>query len=864
MAFDHPLLLALLALPLAWWGWERRRTRRRVALKLKAAAFAALTLALAQPRILWLESRVALAVLVDTSASVSANDLARASGLAAAIEKERGRNWMRVIPFARSTRDAAAGEQASPWRFQPTAGERGRSTDLESAIREAISALPANRNPRIALVSDGRENEGSVARAAWQARQLGVPVDTYLLAGRPKPELMLESLRMPANTFAGEPFSIDLELSASRALPAQVELKAEGRTLGAVTVSLASGTNPVHLRANLDTPGLTELAVSIRSQTAREASGAADDIRFGQSIMVRRAKALYITGDSPFLDSHLPQALKAAQFDVTRIGEIRDVDVSGYQLIVFNNWEMNKVPAVMKERIERYVRDGGGLLVVGGERNVYVANNAPEDPLERVLPAKLLPPRTTEGRAVILIIDRSTSMLGPKIEFARIAAAGVVSNLRPIDIVGVLVFDTSFLWQVQPRLADDRDGINWLISQITPNGGTRIPQALAEGYRGILDLPAIYKHILLLTDGLSEEGSSMNLAREAQNNAITISTVGLGRDVNRRYLQRLASTAGGKSYFVDEPEALEQIVISDVMEHTGSTTAENVFAPKVVRSAEILEGVGIAKAPTLKGYVRYETKPAADTILRAEARDPLLARWQYGLGRAAVFTSDAKPRWAVDWIGWKGYDRFWANIARDLLPRRDPQEATLTYDSATGDLVASYPMLAATPARAASSVSQTGGKPIATKESGVANARAATPSSAITPPQIFVLSEKFQAEMPLRVAGAGQFTGRLHIGDRPGFFRVRPLEDSVFFPEMGLYRPEAELSDYGANEPLMRQVSRYTGGRFQPDPKNAFSNDGRTIPITRELSPALVALAMALSLTELVMRKRSDVKMRRE
>jgi Ca-activated chloride channel homolog len=36
--------------------------------------------------------------------------------------------------------------------------------------------------------------------------------------------------------------------------------------------------------------------------------------------------------------------------------------------------------------------------------------------------------------------------------------------------------------------------------------------------------------------------------------------------------------------------------------------------------------------------------------------------------RATVFTSDAKARWAADWVNWSGYDRFWANLLRDVLP----------------------------------------------------------------------------------------------------------------------------------------------------------------------------------------------------
>jgi len=822
MTFERAWVLLIAWLPLAWIALERRHTRRRAALALKAGALTAILLAVAQPRVSLPLSRTAVAVLVDTSASIPVADLDHASKLALAMEQLRARRssvqWMRVIPFARST--GSSSMKAA--RLVPASGEGGRGTDLEAAVREAMTVLPAGWNPRIALLSDGRENSGSIARGAWQARQLGVPIDTYALSGKPKPSISLESVQMPANAFVGEPFTVDAAVAAPSATQAVVELTAEGKLLGRNRVPLDSGVNSVRLHASVNTQGLIDLEFSIHGEGSSE-----NGVNFSQPVMLRRPRALYITGDTRFLDAHLPEALKAAQFDVTRIeefarGEFDKFDFSGYQLVIFNNWEMGRVPSSAKNRLESFVMNGGGLLVIGGERNVYPASNKPEDALERVLPAKLLPPRTSEGRAVVLVMDRSTSMMGPKIDYARVAAVGVTANLRPIDMVGVLVFDTSFLWQVPLRLADDREGISWLISQVTPNGGTRIPQALVEAYRTILEAPAIFKHIVLLTDGLSEEGTSLNLAREAGNNAITISTVGLGRDVNRRYLQRLADASGGKAYFMDDPSGLEQIVISDVMEHTGMTAVEDQFAPKIARKAEILDGVEMDKAPMLKGYIRYETKPAAETILRAAGKDPLLSRWQYGLGRAAVFTSDAKPRWAADWVGWSGYDKFWANVARDLLPHRETRDAELAFDSSTGDLVATYHLPAGAPRLI---------------------------------PALYALSGgKAQQQLTLERVDAGLVRGRAHIGGRQGFFRVRPLEDSPVFPEMGLYRPEAELADYGSNEVLLRQVAQFTGGRFQPNPEKIFE-DQRSIPVRTELWPGLLGLGIALSLAELVMRK---------
>ena len=822
MTVDRAWILAIAWLPLAWAVFEWRRTARKVGLILKAASFTAILLALAEPRMILQETKVALAVLADTSASSSPADLERASQLATAMSGARGRHWMRVVPFARSTRDLSSSEQTNNFRLAATTGEAGRATDLEAAVREAIAAMPAGLVPRIALLTDGKENKGSIARAAWQAQQLGIPIDTFALAGRARPALRLDSISLPSIAFTGEQFPIDVVVSSPSAGPAQVELSAEGKPLGQTQVSLSSGQNPLRLHAALNTPGALDVSVAIRA-------GALGEVRFDQAMVLRQPKVLYISQDSAAQDSHLPATLAAAQFDVHHVSDlsadIGAVHLNDYQLVIFNNWDLEAIPASGKQALERYVQQGGGLLVIGGDHNLYKEDKKVEDALDRTLPAKLAPPRSPEGTAVVLIIDKSSSMEGRKMELARVASIGVVENLRPVDQVGILIFDNSFEWAVPIRRAEDKPLIKRLISGIMPDGGTQIAPALTEAYRRIRPVMATYKHIVLLTDGISEEGDSLSLAKEAEAQKVTISTVGLGQDVNRNYLEKVAASAGGKSYFLTEPQGLEQLLLRDVLEHTGSTAVERPLTPEVLKRAEILDGVGMESAPALKGYVRFISKPTAETILQLDRHDPLLARWQYGLGRSAVFASDAKARWAADWITWKGYDKFWTNLSRDLLPRAEGGEAAVNFDSANGDLVVEYRMGRGVPEPAKI-------------------------------PDIYAFGpDGFQQQVPIKKIAAGTFRGRLPIGSRQGLFRVRPAEESRAFPEAGLYRPEAELADYGSNEPLLKQVADFTGGRFQPDPRAVFSGGGRSIASSLQLWPGLLGLAVLLSLAELLMRK---------
>ena len=123
-------------------------------------------------------------------------------------------------------------------------------------------------------------------------------------------------------------------------------------------------------------------------------------------------------------------------------------------------------------------------------------------------------------------------------------------------------------------------------------------------------------------------------------------------------------------------------------------------------------------------------------------------------------------------------------------------------------------------------------------------------------PGIFVLGPAgFQHPVPVAKIAGKAYRGRVHIGPLQGLFRVRPLEESRAFPEVGYYRPEQELLDYGSNEFLLREIAEFTGGRFNPPPAQVFDAGGRAEPSTMRLWPGLLGLAIALNLIELLLRK---------
>ena len=677
MTFDSPWALSLVLLPLIWAATEWRRSERRRWLLSKAAAFALAVFAMAEPRMVVSRTRVAVLVLADSSASVHAEQAAQKRATISRMAAARGRNSLRVVAFDSSTRPGRPSSETS-W-------SEVRGTNLEAAVRNGLTLFPPEHVARMVLISDGKENLGAVERALYQARRRGVPVDTMALEGRRDAALRVTSLAAPTRAFAGEWFTMEASVNSPRSGEALVELTAEGRSIGRSTVDLEAGENHIQLRGRVQTDG----AVLVRAKLTAGELGA---VTFEQPITFVRPRALFVSGDAADRDRHLMELFRAAGFEVERTNREPGNDLTLYDVVIANNQNPDLWPAERKARLEKFVREGGGFLLIAGENTEYVESKEQgEDPVTRLLPAEVAPPRTPEGSAVVLILDKSSSMEGQKMRLARQSAIGVVKKLQPTDQVGVLVFDNSFLWAVPLAPNSDPQTVQRLIAGIIADGGTQIAPALREAFQQIRTATAAYKHILLLTDGISEEGDSLKLARAAAKLKITISTVGLGLDVNRAYLERIAQTAQGQAYLLADVSRLRQLVLRDVMQHTGSSIVEEAAKPVVVRQVEMLDGVAVEEAGPLLGWVKFVAKPGAETILKfKEENDPLLVRWQYGLGRSAVFASDATARWATNWVDWPGFDLFWSNLVRDLLPRVPSIEARTHYDATAGDLVIEY------------------------------------------------------------------------------------------------------------------------------------------------------------------------------
>ena len=328
---------------------------------------------------------------------------------------------------------------------------------------------------------------------------------------------------------------------------------------------------------------------------------------------------------------------------------------------------------------------GGGFIMAGGE-NSFGSGGYTGSRLEKLLPVRFdtEKKRDQPGLALALVIDRSGSMTGEKLELAKDAAKATAELLGADDLIGVIAFDSQPTSIVRLQRAANRVRIASDISRLTAGGGTNILPALKEAYDQLDPARAKLKHVILLTDGQASYDGIRELCDEMAEHKITISAVGVGAEADKTLLTMIAERGGGRFYFTQSAQNIPKIFTKETTEVARNALVEEQVGVHVQKRAELLDGVGIETAPPLRGYVSTKPKPLSDVVLVSDLGEPILARWRVGLGQAVAWTSDVKNRWVGDVGEVAGLRQvLGAPGALDDAPRRRRQRAQLRDDRPT-------------------------------------------------------------------------------------------------------------------------------------------------------------------------------------
>ena len=528
-------------------------------------------------------------------------------------------------------------------------------TNIASALSLAQSAFPEGMKRRVVLVSDGLENADNALAAARALREANIVVDVLPVQAAVFDEVQLVGLTVPQRLNKNMEYEIEAELYSTAPNAAVIYIYKNNTLVAEAEVSVRTGANRFVFTDTADAGGGTIYRAEIRplrdvyAQNNRAyAYGYVEDV----------PRVLLVDYDGAGAEA--ARILAASQVQVTQVHAVAapaTVDrLNVYDSVILADVPLDALPAGFDAALESYARNtGGGVLAIGGE-NSYALGGYYQTGLETLLPVemRLKDMQEVPNLGMVIVLDRSGSMTSgsfgvSKLDLAKEAVIRAVESLNPRDTFGVLTFDDAFEWAVPfSVVGGSASAIQARIAQISPGGGTSILPALTEAVQVLEAADTKLKHIVLLTDGQAEQSGYEGVLRVMQTQGITLSSIAVGSDSDWRLLERLADEGGGRYYYTDEFTDLPQIFTKETTLAGKVYLNNRSFYPKIGTLSPILTGLdGLSP---LDGYISATAKPRADVVLLSDTDEPVLATWQFGLGRTAAWTTDASGRWTAGWL----------------------------------------------------------------------------------------------------------------------------------------------------------------------------------------------------------------------
>jgi uncharacterized membrane protein len=676
LTFEQPLLLLLLV-PIAilvYLAWRSMslpfpRGQRWLILGCRVALFSLIICALAGAAWSQPVTRQSVVFVGDISASTDTQRAFIEQWITNALKHKGPDDQVGIVAVGRN----ALVEQSVRTQIDFTRFESAPDTnytDLAAGLRLAAAILPTDTQRRIVLLSDGQQNIGDAQQEAQLLQQEGIRLDIVPLPTTKSAEARISGLSAPTELHTKEHFLLHAQLFSTVAQPATLRLYMDQTLLLQMPTHLIVGTQEISFSLLAPPPGFHTYRVTLEAtQDTILANNEA-----AAFVNVQGAPLVLVIEGKPGEGQNIVAALQATSIKVT-VGTANDIPttldgLAGYSGVVLADVPAVSLGTVRMHILQAYVRDlGRGLIVSGGE-NSYGVGGYANTPLEQTLPVTMDIPqhKETPDIAVVLIVEDLES--NPAVNISKEAAKGVVGLLTPRDQVGVSGGCGALVAPMQH--VTNRTAIDQIIDTMDPcDPGSYLPD-LANAETVLLKTNAKIKHVILLGDGDTFEGTetTAQLIKMA-NEHISVSTVATNAEDYQQLglMQQIATLGKGRFYRADDPSVIPQILLKETQQATRRAIISDPFVPAIVGSNPILTGLGAL--PGLTGYVATTPKPTGQIVLISDKDDPVLAVWQYGLGRVVAWTSDALGLWTANWLRWNAAPRWWANLVTWALPTPD-------------------------------------------------------------------------------------------------------------------------------------------------------------------------------------------------
>lgn len=728
IGFEFPWYLLLLTLlPVLWW-WSFRplsslgNFRRTTALLLRSLIFVALVMAISGIQWKRISEKVSVIYVLDQSDSIPiAKRELMLEFVRQSSEKHRrvdredragmivfGRNaaieiqpFDDTLPLLRNVESNFGGSDA---------------TNLEAALKLAQAAFPEDTAKRVVIVTDGLETVGNSSSAVRAIADAGIGIDVVPVKLDSTSEILVEKIDLPSNIRQGQPIEARVVIhryqgeNANAPVPGTLRvwrrLGAQQEVLFEQDVVLDRDVNVFPIQHTIDQPAgyvyEAEFKAKDDGQDALSQNNRANAFAYVRG----KGKVLLIENwRTPGEYDQLVETLRRNEIEV----EVQPSnqlfsslpELQAYDSVILagvprtTGEDANEISEFSKSQMEMLVRNteqfGCGLLMIGGPE-AFGAGGWVNTDVEKAMPVdfQIKNSKIEAVGALAMILHASEIPEGNY--WQKVIARAAIDVLGPMDYCGVVNYDNvaqdTWLWDDGlSRVGPNRSKMRARLSRMTPGDMPDFAPAMQMILSGLQKTDASVKHAIIISDGDPSEPTNAQINQFVRAK-IKVSTVAVGSHgpAGHQILQKIAAATGGNYYVASNPKALPKIFIREAMKVSKPLVFEpqGGIQPVVSYPHEVLQGIN-SQLPDLSGFVLTTAKesPLVQVAIRsprpAEVENQtILATWNYGLGRTAVFTSDAGKRWASTWNSWESYDRFWSQLVRwTMRPSEDEGKFTI-------------------------------------------------------------------------------------------------------------------------------------------------------------------------------------------
>ncbi len=727
----RPLWLILLPLvlpPLVYFSMRSLSGlgafRKNVAILLRATVVTLIVCALAEVQAVRKNDKLTTIFAVDVSESIP-TDMRRNTLRFVTEEgkKRRTGDLAGVVVFGRNP-----SVEAPPSPSDPNLALGIESTiitdytDLAAAIKLSLATFPEDTARRIVLISDGNENRGNVLEQASAAARLGVQIDVLPIEYVYDKEVLVEKISIPPDVKKGETVNINVVIRAAAPTSGTLQLfqkDSDNRRIPApgyespVPIELDRGVKVVTLKQRITETNFytytAEFVPDKNSGDQRSKNNVAEGFTYargtGQVLLIEGTRGEH---------AELVKALREKKIEV-KVLVAPDVDGSGgvggdplpddlgqlqpYDTVILGNVAKESFTDQQQKLLEANVHDmGAGLIMLGGPKS-FGAGGWQNTPVEKALPVDMqIKAMRVQGKSALVMLMHASEI--PEGNFwMKVIAMEALKSLSSYDYAGVNHWEGKEAWLFSLRpIGANKGNMLKLIDRMQPGDMPAFDPLFnlsIAGFKNVKD--AMTKHIIVISDG-DPAPPSRGVLNTLIQNKITVTTVIVAAHGNDpgalQSMRDIATKTKGRFYNVTNPKALPRIYQKEARIISRPLIFEQSppWLPIVKYTSEPIVGFS-SGVPAITGYVQASVKenelvevPIVSPLPAMGQVNPILAHWNYGLGRSVAFTSDAGRRWTTAWPDWQSYAAFWSQIVRWSMRPVDNRNLALTVRRDDGKL----------------------------------------------------------------------------------------------------------------------------------------------------------------------------------